>query len=138
MLAESITTHAFRLVPGEDLLEAINVIARSQQIFAGCVLTCVGSLTEYNIRFANASTGSTAKGHFEIIHLSGTISSNGCHLHIGISDNHGDMIAGHILAGNFIYTTAEIIIGELPGLEFKRIIDSATGWKELNITTKEI
>jgi uncharacterized protein len=138
MLSESITTHSFRLVPGQDLLEAVNLIARSQNILAGCVLTCVGSLTDYNIRFANKSTGSTGKGHFEIIHLSGTISSNGCHIHIGISDNHGSMIAGHLLPGNIIYTTAEIILGELAGLEFKRIIDSATGWKELDITTKEI
>jgi uncharacterized protein len=138
MRSELIITHTFRLVPGQDLLEAVNLIARSENILAGCVLTCVGSLTNYNIRFANESTGSTAKGHFEIIHLSGTISSNGCHLHIAISDNQGSMIAGHLLAGNIIYTTAEIIIGELRGLEFKRIIDSATGWKELDITTKEI
>ena len=138
MVSKSITTHAFRLVPGQDLLEAINLIAQSENILAGCVLTCVGSLTHYNIRFANESTGSTGKGHFEIIHLSGTISSNGCHLHIGISDNQGSMIAGHLLPGNIIYTTAEIILGELDGLEFKRIADSSTGWKELNITTKEI
>jgi predicted DNA-binding protein with PD1-like motif len=138
MRSELITTHTFRLIQGQDLREEIEAYARKNDIEAACVLTCVGSVTDYNIRFANESTGSTAKGHFEIIHLSGTISSNGCHLHIGISDNHGHMIAGHLLAGNIIYTTAEIIIGELPGLEFKRIIDSATGWKELDITTKEI
>jgi len=133
MISESITTHTFRLIPGQDLLEAIELIARSQNILAGCVLTCVGSLTNYNIRFANESIGSTGKGHFEIIHLSGTISSNGCHLHIGISDNLGNMIAGHLLTENIVYTTAEIIIGELAGLEFNRIADSATGWKEIRI-----
>ena len=133
MLSDSITTHTFRLIPGQDLLQAVELIARSQNILAGCILTCVGSLTNYNIRFANESTGSTGKGHFEIIHLSGTISSNGCHLHIGISDKFGNMIAGHLLTDNIIYTTAEIIIAELAGLEFNRIADSATGWKELQI-----
>jgi predicted DNA-binding protein with PD1-like motif len=111
---------------------------KENNIEAGCVLACVGSLTDYNIRFANQSTSSAAEGHFEIIHLSGTISCNGCHLHMSFSDKNGNVLGGHLLSGNMIYTTAEIIIAELPGLEFKRIIDSATGWKELEITTKEI
>ena len=136
MVSQLITTHAFRLIPGQDLLEAINSIAQSENILAGCVITCVGSLTNYNIRFANESTGSTGKGHFEIIYLSGTVSSNGSHLHIGISDSQGNLIAGHLLPGNIIYTTAEIILGELAGLEFQRMLDSSTGWKELQITKK--
>ena len=138
MQSKSIRTHSYRLLPGQDLMEAVQLIARSENIFAGCVLSCVGSLTQFRIRFANESSGSTGEGHFEIIHLSGTISCNGCHLHISISDKKGNVLGGHLLPGNIIYTTAEIIIAELPGLEFKRIIDSATGWKELDITTKEM
>ncbi|HSB92691.1 MAG TPA: PPC domain-containing DNA-binding protein [Flavitalea sp.] len=136
MQSSSMTTHIFRLLPGQDLRQEIEFFVSENNIGAGCVLTCVGSLTGYNIRFANQAAGSTGSGHFEIIHLSGTISANGCHLHIAISDQNGNMIAGHLLPGNMIYTTAEIVIGELAGLEFKRIYFPATGWKELQITRK--
>ena len=37
------------------------------------------------------------------------------------------------MSGNIIYTTAEIVIGELKGLDFKRELDSTFGYKELRI-----
>jgi len=96
----------------------------------------VGSLTDYNIRFANQQEGSRASGHFEIVSLTGTVSVNGSHLHISISDSTGKTIGGHLMEGCKIYTTAEIVIGISSAYEFKREKDDTSPWKELQIKEK--
>ncbi len=68
---------------------------------------------------------------FEIVSLIGTLSDKKCHLHISLSDGDGKVIGGHLKKGCTIYTTAEIVIGELPGLEFTREPDKSTGFVEL-------
>ena len=77
--------YAFRLKPGEDMKEGIEKLVKENNIRAGWIATTVGSLTRYNIRFANQPGGSSDSGHFEILSLSGTVSVNGSHLHISIS-----------------------------------------------------
>ncbi len=128
--------HALRLKPGQDLKQSIQDFVQTHHIQAGWVITCVGSLTQYNIRFANADSGVVGKGHFEIINLSGTLSVNGSHLHIGIADSTGKSIGGHLLDGCKVYTTAELIIGESKQLVFTRAEDGSTPWKELQIKQK--
>ena len=131
--SNSITSHAIRLKPGDDLREKIENYILQNNINAGWVVTCAGSLTDYNIRFANQEKGSTGKGHFEIVSLTGTTSKNGSHLHIGISDSIGKTIGGHLLKGCIVYTTAEIIIQSASDLNFKREKDGSTPWDELQI-----
>ena len=125
--------YALRLKPGQDLKIAIQEFVKHHNIRAGWIITCVGSLTQYNLRFANQRESQTAKGFFEIINLSGTLSPNGCHLHVAISDNNGSMIGGHLLEGCIIYTTAEIVAGKSPNLIFTRENDGSTEWNELQI-----
>ncbi|HCY90456.1 MAG TPA: DUF296 domain-containing protein, partial [Chitinophagaceae bacterium] len=72
-------------------------------------------------------------GHFEILGMSGTVSENGSHIHITVADSTGKTIGGHLLDGNIIYTTAEVIIQEDTSLIFKREFDGTTEWKELMI-----
>ncbi|HVG42422.1 MAG TPA: PPC domain-containing DNA-binding protein [Chitinophagaceae bacterium] len=129
-------THAFRLKPGEDLKKSIQSYVEKHQIKAGWIATGVGSLTNYNIRFANQPNGIKDSGHFEITALTGTVSINGSHLHITISDSTGKTIGGHLLDENMIYTTAEIIIQEAKELNFSREIDGTTPWPELQIKEK--
>jgi uncharacterized protein len=38
---------------------------------------------------------------------------------------------GHLMAGSIVRTTAEVVIALLPGWEFRRELDVATGAKEL-------
>lgn len=130
---KNIQVHAMRLKPNEDLRKAIENYAKENNINAGWMVTCAGSLTKYNIRFANEEKGTTGSGHFEIVSLVGTVSTNGCHLHISISDSTGRTIGGHLLAGCTIYTTAEIVIQSTPQLHFKREKDGSTPWDELQI-----
>ena len=84
--------YIFRLNPGEDLRKSIEAFVKEKNIIAGWINTCVGSLTDYTIRFANQQEGNNGSGHFEIVSLTGTVSVNGSHLHISISDSTGKTI----------------------------------------------
>ena len=77
------------------------------------------------------------QGKFEILTLSGTVCGTGLHLHISLADSSGKTLGGHLLDGNRIYTTAEIIIGEATDLLFARAIDSETGYLELTINARK-
>ena len=128
--------YVFRLKPGEDLRKSIEAIVKEKNIEAGWINTCVGSLTDYTIRFANQQEGNNGSGHFEIVNLTGTVSVNGSHLHISISDSEGKTIGGHLLDGCKIYTTAEIVIGSTTTYEFTRKKDGTTKWEELQVNEK--
>lgn len=125
--------HVFRLLPGEDLLQGIRLRAAAHAIRAGWMGTCVGSLTHYHLRFADRPGGTRGTGPFEIVSLAGTVSVNGCHLHTCLADHTGRTTGGHVLEGCVVYTTAEIVIGALPGLVFTRERDGTTPWAELQI-----
>lgn len=133
MTSETTDTAAFRLKPGEDLREGIEKIVKEKSIKAGWVATCAGSLTDYAIRFANQPAASTGNGHFEIVSLTGTVSINGSHLHISISDSTGQTIGGHLMPGCKIYTTAEIVLQYTNKYAFTRGKDGSTPWEELQV-----
>ena len=71
---------------------------------------------------------------FEIVSLIGTLSDKKCHLHISLSDGDGKVIGGHLKKGCTIYTTVEIVIGELPELEFACELDKSTSLVKLVVT----
>lgn len=125
-------THPFRLKPGADVKKEIEAYAKAHDIRAGWVATCVGSLTQYTLRFANQPQGTTGEGHFEILSLTGTVSVNGLHLHISLGDHTGQTLGGHLLHGNIVYTTAEIILQEDDAFVFIREKDGTTPWEEWN------
>jgi predicted DNA-binding protein with PD1-like motif len=129
-------THAFRILPGKDLRKEIAFFVEGHQIQAGWIASAVGSLTDYNIRFANQPEGKKDSGHFEIVSLVGTVSIHGSHMHISISDDAGRTIGGHLLNENIIYTTAEIIIQESERLIFHREQDGNTNSNELIVKKK--
>jgi len=72
------------------------------------------------------------KGPFEIVSAEGTVSKDGVHIHISISDSDGMVYGGHLMNGCKINTTAEIGILKSKK-EFKRVLDRKTGYKELFI-----
>lgn len=129
----NLSVYAFRLKPGEDLKAGIENIVKEKNIRAGWIATCVGSLTQYTIRLANQPDSSTGNGHFEIVSLVGTLSTNGSHIHISISDSTGKTFGGHLMEGCKVYTTAEIVVQATNQYEFARENDGTTPWKELQV-----
>ena len=125
------TLSAFRLAPNEDLRESLEKYVAQQDLGAAAVVTCVGSLTSATLRMADENITRTLEGPFEIVSLTGTLSTNGCHCHIAISDREGQVMGGHLAYGCRIYTTAELVIARLEGVVFKRLLDPLTGFDEL-------
>ena len=123
--------HVIKLRPGDDLRGCIENTVAQGKMEAGWIVSCVGSLQCYCLRFANRQEPSTATGYFEIVHLSGTVSISGCHLHVAIADGNGTMIGGYLLPGCTIYTTAEIVLTQSGNYVFKREHDPDSGFKEL-------
>ena len=126
---------AIRLKPGEDLKQSLLRYCIDQKVDAAYMLSCVGSLRQAAIRFANKPEGTVFEKPLEIVSLEGTLSQHGVHLHIAVSDSEDQIIGGHLMDGSNIYTTAEIILGIVPNTIFKREIDPRTGYRELTITS---
>ncbi len=133
MSSRSINPIAIRLSPGVDLRAEISAIAARNDVSAGCVLTAVGSLSRARIRFAGRPDYAEIVRDLEIVSLVGTISPDGPHLHLTISDDKGMTMGGHMGDGCIVRTTAEVVIGELPGVTFRRVPDEQTGYRELSI-----
>ena len=137
MEKETYRFHPLRLRPGTDLKGEIEAYVKREQIEAGWISTCVGSLTVLQVRYANLPAADTLQVHLEIVSLTGTVSVNGSHLHISVSDSTGKTIGGHLMDGSKVYTTAEIVIGESLRHRFAREEDGSTPWKELQIRRKD-
>jgi predicted DNA-binding protein with PD1-like motif len=126
-------TFAFRLHPHQDLLLELEMFARAHGLRAAFVMTCVGSLRHAALRLANKDDTTHYEDKFEILSLVGTLSPDGAHLHIALADGAGRTVGGHVMAGNLVYTTAEIVVGELDDLVFTRPVDPETTYDELHI-----
>ncbi len=129
-------TYALRLRPNQDLRHELEAFAAAHNLRAAFVLTCVGSLRHAALRLANKPDTTHYEDKFEIVSLVGTLSNDGPHLHISLSDGTGRTIGGHLQPGNLIYTTAEIVIGELGDKVFSRPIDPETTYDELEIADR--
>ena len=126
----------FLLISGDDLRQALEAWMGEQREQAGCVINAIGSLSVAELRFAGAAASTAIRGELEIISLSGTLSTDGAHLHIAFADSMGAVIGGHLCPGSLVRTTAELVIGLLPEWRFSRELDPATGYAELRISPR--
>lgn len=127
--------HCFRLKKGMDLKKEIEDYAIQNRI-SGVVLCCVGSLNKFTIRLADGKTILEKEGEFEIVSMTGTLSEDGVHVHVSVSDHEGKTIGGHLKNGCIIYTTAEVCLLELETVKFTREFDEETGFEELVVQEK--
>jgi predicted DNA-binding protein with PD1-like motif len=129
--------HAIRLTPGSDLKEELGRLVSAQGLRAGCILTGVGSLSRARLRMPSAPGEAEDVRTFiepmEIVSLAGTLSPEGLHVHVALSRGDGSCIAGHLMPGCLVNTTAELVIGELDEVAFRRPVDPATGYGELSV-----
>ena len=129
-------TFALRLRPGSDLKNELDRFVKENNIRAGNILTCVGSLKKATLRLAGADSIKELDEKLEIVSLVGTLSHDGLHLHISLSDREGNTIGGHVKRGCIVYTTAELLIGENEHLVYSREFDQQTNFKEINISDR--
>ncbi len=117
------------------MLEITKLVGENH-VQAGIILSAVGSLKESNIRvpIIDGAVKYINPTNLEIDNLHGTVSVNGCHLHISVSDIDGKVMGGHLKTGCIVRTTCELVIGVLDDHSFRREPDSDTGYDELAVT----
>jgi uncharacterized protein len=130
---------SFRLRPGQLLKEEMELRSKEHGIRAGVLLSVVGSLQCAMLRLAGSTPDQPMERvwnePFEIVSGTGTFSEDGCHIHVSLSDGEGNLIGGHLKDGCVVKTTAEVVIGILEDVSFKRVFDKDTGFQELEITS---
>ena len=126
-----------RLRPGDDLRRTLEAAVAAHGLKAAFVLAGIGSLRPARIRLAGAELPIDLDGELELLSLSGTISAPGSHLHLSVSDAAGRVIGGHAAYGCIVRTTAEVMLALLPGWDFVREPDAATGWAELVVRRRD-
>ncbi|KAM4770901.1 bifunctional protein GlmU-like [Rhinophrynus dorsalis] len=132
-----LSVYVLRLGPGEEILTSLVKFVQEKNLKAPFVITCVGSVTKATLRLANSDALNTNEiiylnERLEIVSLVGTLNEH-AHLHISLGDKDGKTVSGHAMGDLEVFTTAEIVIGELVSLEFTREMDERTGFPELVI-----
>lgn len=127
----------FRLKPGQFLKEEIEIKTKENNIKAGVLLSIVGGLENVTLRMAGSDPDNQIikkwNKVFEIVSGTGTISPDGCHIHVSLSDQKGNVVGGHLKEGCKVIYTAEVVIGIFNDVTYKRNHDNVTGFKELEV-----
>ncbi|MDN5988216.1 MAG: DNA-binding protein [Hafniaceae bacterium] len=130
-LVSSSQFYPLRLLPGTELIAELRQFIANNHIKAGWIASVVGSLSTVSLRYAGL-----IEGKFEVIALGGTLDSQFEHLHMSVADETGRMIGGHVMPGNIVRTTLEVIIGELCDADFSRQHCVLSGYEELAIAPR--
>ena len=120
-----------RLRRGDDLLLALQRIAREEQLELAVVLSGVGCVSRGRVRDASGVTVREIDEPCEIVSLTGTVSHKRCHVHIALSKEDLSTVGGHLLEGCIINTTCELVVAELPATAIETEFDEETGYHEL-------
>jgi predicted DNA-binding protein with PD1-like motif len=129
--------HTFRVKPKQELFSAITLYCRENSITSGIVLGIIGSVEKARLNFIAQLPGKYEgvdyAGPMEIVCAQGSIAMKDneviAHVHVQLSGC-GICSGGH-LAEAIIFSTAEVIIGELD-YQIHRQYDSYTGLNELS------
>ncbi|WP_426106854.1 PPC domain-containing DNA-binding protein [Massilia sp. TSP1-1-2] len=120
-----------RLKPGDDLRGALEAVGCGKDQPSAFVISGIGSLVAARLRFAGQENETLIAGPLEIVSIAGSITADGAHLHMTVSDSAGRVSGGHVCDGNIIRTTLEAVLILLPAWSLTREVDTQTGFKEL-------
>ena len=127
----SMKEYAIRLTKGQDLKQSIVAYVLEHDIKCGVIVSSVGCLKNYRLRNAGATRVIEKTGHFEILALNGTIASGKVHLHLTVGDQELNAFGGHLVDGNIVNTTVELVILELEDFTAHREFDPKTNYDEI-------
>lgn len=125
-----------RLLPGQDLREEIERLARAHSVQAGVVISLVGNLTKAILRMADGETIKEWNGSYEIVSATGTISPEESHIHLALSDQEGKVFGGHLKKGTIVGVTCEVVLLTFDDVVYSRVYEEETGYDMLVVKTK--
>lgn len=130
--------HVFRVKPKQELVGEIASCCVQRGITSGVVIGIIGSVESATLNFLKELPGKyeaeDCKGPLEIVCAQGSVALKGsdliAHVHIQLSSP--DECRGGHLAQARVFSTAEVVIGELD-YQLVRYADSYTGLNELKL-----
>ena len=128
---------ALRLKPGTDVLLGLEEACKRSGINNGVILSGIGSLN--GVQYCNPVELPTKAGYGygETLHLTGPIEltnasgiichddegNTNLHVHMTLTDRHGNAHGGHLVEGTKVLLTVDVIIAEIEGLVMGRKFD---------------
>jgi predicted DNA-binding protein with PD1-like motif/glutaredoxin len=100
------------LEPGSDLRRSLEKLAQEQNA-SGFVLGVVGNLAQAAFQCPGKIAPTVLRGELEIITLQGTLSPEGVHLHLSLSDGECRVWGGHLEPGSRVLKGADLLVGLL-------------------------
>jgi glutaredoxin/predicted DNA-binding protein with PD1-like motif len=101
-----------QLAPGSDLRRSLEDVARARGA-SGFVLGVVGDLSRAAFQCPGQPGPTVMEGDLEIITLNGTLSPEGVHLHLSLSDGACQVWGGHLEPGSLVRKGAHVLVGLL-------------------------
>ena len=128
--------HVFRVKPGQELLGEIERYCNEHSITSGVLLGIIGSLEDARLNFLMSLPGHYEgvdySGPLEIVCAQGSVAEKEdspiVHIHIQLSSQ--EICRGGHLARATVFSTAEVVIGELD-YQLRRQHDDYTRLNEL-------
>jgi predicted DNA-binding protein with PD1-like motif/glutaredoxin len=100
------------LAAGTDLHQSLRAFAAQHGVEA-FVLGVVGNLSQAAFQCPGQEEPTLVSGELEIITLQGTLSPEGVHLHLSLSDGTCQVYGGHLEPGTHVLKGADILLGVL-------------------------
>jgi predicted DNA-binding protein with PD1-like motif len=88
-------------------------------------------VTPLPLRLAGADAATEVMGDVETPTLAGSVAAGGSHLRMSVAACLGRVLGGRVTPGRTVRTTVELLLALLPGWQFERAPDTATGFDEL-------
>jgi len=120
-----------RLLEGEDLLDAVNLVAKNSRVKAGFFFL-IGTLKKTNVGFYREGKYETirVKGPLEIVSCVGNVSLKDnkpfAHAHVAVSNEKGEVLGGHVMPGCIIAASGELVMVEATDVRLVRKMDDKT------------
>lgn len=134
---------AFRLKPGMDVMKSLAEICEEHKIDNAIILSAIGSLQGAHylnpVPTADSVCGYAygealqLYGPIELVSAAGMIchSESGeimLHVHCSLSDQNGNAYGGHMIDGNKVLITTDVVLGVVDKINMVRKYDEETGF----------
>ena len=128
---------ALRLKPGTDVLLGLDEACKRSGINNGVILSAIGSLDSPHFCDVVEVPTKAGYGYGEVLHLTGPIEltnasgiichddegNTNLHVHMTLTDRHGNAHGVHLVEGTKVLLTVDVIIAEIEGLVMGRKFD---------------
>ena len=121
-----------KLAPGSDLRLSLEELAQRDGI-SGFVLGVVGNLTKASFQCPGQAEPTVLEGDLEVITLNGTVSPEGVHLHLSLSDGACQVWGGPLEPGTIVQKGVDLLIGVLEQREGRPARQTAAATPRIEI-----